>query len=121
MKHGKARQPIPLAGRLLTLAVLTLAALLILRFLVADDGYPALLSLRGELESIQMQVEVLDGDNARLREEVEQLLDDPFAIEKIAREELDFAAPEEFIYIFPSELALDGDQKPEDQRVPGTP
>jgi cell division protein FtsB len=81
------------------------AALLVLRFLMADDGYPAILSLRAELGKMEAEVARLGGENADLRAKIRALREDPYAVEKIAREELDFAAPGEVVYLFPAELS----------------
>jgi cell division protein FtsB len=89
-------------------AILLLAALLILRFLVADDGYPALLALRSDLGRMETEVARLSRENADLRRRILALRDDAYPVEKIAREELDFAAPGELIYLFPEDLPHPG-------------
>jgi len=100
-QHGR-----PLGGRLLAVATLLLAALLVLRFLVADDGYPALLALRSDLGRMESEVVHLSVENSNLRHRILALREDAYPIEKIAREELDFAAPGELIYLFPEELSI---------------
>lgn len=95
----------PLGGRLLAVAILLFAALLVLRFLVADDGYPAVLALRSDLGRMETEVVRLSAENSDLRRRILALRDDAYPIEKIAREELDFAAPGEMIYLFPAEMS----------------
>ncbi|MFQ5670805.1 MAG: septum formation initiator family protein [Acidobacteriota bacterium] len=96
---------IPLGARVLAAAVLALALLLALRFLVADDGYPALLVLRNDLRKVQGEVNRLRLENKALEGQVKGLRDEPYAIEKLAREDLDLAAPGEMIYLFPEDAA----------------
>jgi cell division protein FtsB len=93
----------------MAVAILLLAALLVLRFLVADDGYPALLALRSDLGRMESEVARLSAENSDLRRRIQALRDDAYPIEKIAREELDFAAPGELIYLFPAEMSQPGE------------
>jgi cell division protein FtsB len=105
-RRGRRRRP--LGSRFLAAVILLLAALLVLRFLVADDGYPALLALRSDLRRMESEVADLSRENADLRRRILALRNDAYPIEKIAREELDFTAPGELIYLFPEELSRPG-------------
>lgn len=84
--------------------VLGVAGFLALRFLLASDGFPALLLLRGELHGLQTEVNELDSANRRLRQAIDSLHGDSYAVEKIAREDLDLVAPGEVLYLFPAAL-----------------
>ena len=88
--------------------VVAVAALLTLRFMVADDGYPAILSLEAELAEVQGELRQLHAENNSLEKRIAALRDDTYPVEKLAREELDFALPGEIIYIFPEDLDAAG-------------
>jgi cell division protein FtsB len=92
--------------RIATAAVLAVAGLLIVRVLVADDGYPALLSRRAYLARIEAEVARIRLANEELEREVRTLRTDPMAVERIAREELDLVAPGEWTYLFPPDLPV---------------
>jgi cell division protein FtsB len=51
-----------------------------------------------QLRRLQVANERLRQDNIKLRQEVDELRSDPFAIEKIAREKLNLARPGEMIF-----------------------
>ena len=91
-------------GRLIGGAVLGLAALLGLRFLLADDGFPALRAQRSQLQRMQAELAEIHAENGRLERAIESLRHDPHAIERIAREELDLAAPGEWVYFFAPDM-----------------
>ena len=88
--------------------VVAVAGLLILRFLVADDGYPAILSLRSDMAEVHEQLRQLNAENTELEHRITALRSDRSPVEKLAREELDFALPGEIIYIFPEDLKTGG-------------
>ena len=94
----------PLGGRVVVAIVIAVAALLTLRFMVADDGYPAILSLRAEMAEVQGELGQLHAENSSLKKRIAALRDDTYPVEKLAREELDFALPGEIIYLFPQDL-----------------
>ena len=96
--------PIPLIAA-------ALAGLLGLRFLTADDGYPALMSLRGDLRGLNVEIRELSDENRRLLEAITALRHDPHAVERIAREDLDLVAPGEILYLFPGEMAPGEDRQ----------
>lgn len=98
----------PLGGRLVVTIVVAVAALLTLRFMVADDGYPAILSLRAEMAEVQGELRHLHAENNSLEKKIAALRDDTYPVEKLAREELDFALPGEIIYLIPEELESAG-------------
>ena len=88
--------------------VVAVAGLLILRFLVADDGYPAILSLRSDMAEVHEQLRQLNAENTELEHRITALRGDRYPVEKLAREELDFALPGEIIYLFPEDLKTGG-------------
>ncbi len=81
--------------------VVAVAALLTLRFMVADDGYPAILDLRAEMSERDLELYGLEEENRHLRRRITALRTERYPIEKMAREELDFAVTGYILYLFP--------------------
>ena len=94
----------PLGGGVIVAVVFAVAALLTLRFMVADDGYPAILDLRAEMAETDHELQRMQGENRDLRRRIAALRTERYPMEKMAREELDFAVPGEIIYLFPADL-----------------
>jgi len=105
----RARSAGPPGGGVIVVVVVAVAALLALRFMVADDGYPAILNLRAEMSETHRDLRHLQEENNHLRQRIAALRSERYPIEKMAREELDFAAPGEIVYIFPADLAAPGE------------
>ena len=101
-------------------ALLGLALLLAIRFLLADDGYKAIRSRSHQLAGIREDIQLLKQSNAALGTKILALREDPYSIEKIAREELDFAAPGEVVYLFPGELSREN-RRPGSAEETGAP
>jgi cell division protein FtsB len=80
-------------------AVLALAALLVYVFIFSRHGYLRRRELARENERLQTEIEDLKRENERLREELNRL-DDPEAVEKLAREELGLVKDGETVYRF---------------------
>jgi cell division protein FtsB len=78
---------------------LALAALLAYVFVFSRHGYLRRRELLRENERLQTELEQLQAENARLREELSRL-DDPEAVEKLAREELGLVKEGETVYRF---------------------
>jgi cell division protein FtsB len=76
-----------------------LAALLAYVFVFSRHGYLRRRELARENERLQLELRVLRDENARLREELSRL-DDPEAIEKLAREKLGLVKDGEKVYRF---------------------
>src|SRR5215472_2374385 len=66
------------------------------------NGVTAFLHKREETRELQMQMQQLQTENGRLREHVDQLQNDPAAIEHQAREELHYTRAGEVIYTLPA-------------------
>lgn len=71
------------------------------------SGLPAWLRLRAELTASQARIEVLSARANTLREEIEALERDPFAIERAIREELGLARPGERVVRFSQPVPVD--------------
>ena len=60
-----------------------------------------MLEKRERTQGLAREVEQLEGENVRLGGEIRALKSDPRAVEKIAREELGLARPEEKVFLIP--------------------
>ena len=64
-----------------------------------DRGILNMLGEREKLESLRSELEELRAENARLSSEIGDLRTSPRAIERLAREELGFARPDETVFL----------------------
>ena len=80
-----------------------LAAALLVWFVVmavgGDSGALALFRARDTHTDLADRVKRLEEENQRLRDEIERLKDDPGTIERLAREELMMARPDEEVIL----------------------
>ena len=81
------------------LLLLFVACVLVVEGLVGDGGLLAMLHARHEYDQLAATIASRRADNARLREDVRRLRDDPSAIEEIARRELGLIKPGERVFI----------------------
>jgi cell division protein FtsB len=98
----RPRQPKPptqLNRRLVQLALLFVAAVIVVDGLVGERGLLAILRARQEGERLAATIAHQRFENARLREEARRLRDDPTAIEEVARRELGLIKPGERVFI----------------------
>ena len=77
-------------------------ALVLLAALFGHKGLVQLWRLRGELESLHRDVQILEAENERLSRAIAELRDNPSVLERIAREELGLVRPGERVLRFPS-------------------
>ena len=68
-----------------------------------DRGLIELYRVRRATHLVQQELQVLREGNQHLLQEIQGLRDDPFYIEKIAREELGLAHPGEILILLPRE------------------
>lgn len=107
MKHAAPssapnRQPVPGApfgSRLLKVGLAFLACALALDALVGTRGLPAVLEARKEHAVLESELGRVRAENARLRQQVRRLREDPDAIEEIARRDLHLIRPGEKVFI----------------------
>ncbi len=81
------------------IVALILAALLVYVFVFSRHGYLRRRELARENLRLQQELEDMRAENARLREELSRL-DDPEAVEKLAREKLGLVKEGEKVYRF---------------------
>jgi len=72
---------------------------LVVDALVGEKGFLETLKVRRQHRELQASVELVRQDNARLRDKVRRLNDDPAEIELVAREELGLIKPGEMLFI----------------------
>ena len=78
-----------------------LSALVFGIFLVSDRGLLQVRKQRRQLANAREEVAQLETDNKRLEAEVVALKNDPRALEKIAREDLNLVRPGEVVLVLP--------------------
>ena len=78
---------------------LVLAALLAYVFIFSRHGYSRRRELASENDRLRLELQEMRAENARLREELSRL-DDPEAVEKLAREKLGLVKEGEKVYRF---------------------
>ena len=86
-------------GRVARWLVFFFASLVIVDGLVGERGLLAMLRARHEYDEMSAAIARQHTENARLREEVRRLTDDPAAIEEIARRDLGLIRPGERVFI----------------------
>jgi cell division protein FtsB len=86
-------------GRLIQLLFVFLAVVGVANTLVGDRGLLAMMRARHEYDQLAATLARQRAENARLREQVRRLKEDPAAIEEIARRELGLIRPDEKVFI----------------------
>jgi cell division protein FtsB len=64
-----------------------------------DRGFLNLVEKRRQVEALRHEIETLKDGNARLSREITSLRQSPVAIERLAREELGLARPDETVFV----------------------
>jgi len=88
--------------RLATAAVALLTVWLSLHVMLGANGMVVYRQKRGEYQSLQKDIDVLQKENDRYAGQVKALQTDPRMIEKEAREKLHYARPGEIVYVSPA-------------------
>jgi cell division protein FtsB len=76
-----------------------LTVVFLVSFFFSDRGIAELQHARHRVNDLKSDIAQLEGDNARLRGEIESARSSTFAVEKIAREDLGMARPGERVYM----------------------
>jgi cell division protein FtsB len=87
--------------KMATLGAGVLAAVMGYGVVFGHNGVTAFLHKREEARELQVQMQQLQQENSRLQDHVDQLQNDPAAIEHQAREELHYTRAGEVIYTLP--------------------
>jgi cell division protein FtsB len=100
---SKRRTPQPWRAartrRIVHLLLLFFAAVIVADAVVGDQGLFAMRRARRQHDELEAATNRQRAENARLREEVRRLTEDPNAIEEIARRELGLIRPGEKLFI----------------------
>lgn len=84
---------------LLLSGVLTLVFLI--SFVFSEQGISELQRSRTRVQSLQSEIKRLETENAQREQEIESLKRSTFAVERIAREDLNMSKPGETVYLLP--------------------
>jgi cell division protein FtsB len=85
--------------RVVHLLLIFVASVIVVDSLVGERGLIAMLRARHEYDELSASIARQRGENARLRETVRRLREDPAAIEEIARRELGLIRRGERVFI----------------------
>ena len=85
--------------RVVRLLLLFVAVLIVVDAIVGDRGLIAMRNARRQHDELEAAIARQRGENARLREQVRRLKEDPAAIEEIARRDLGLIRPGEKVFI----------------------
>jgi len=99
--------------RIATAAALVLAVFLGYHVIAGQNGVTAYEQKRIDDKELQKQIQLLQDENARMKEHVDHLQSDPDAIEHEARARLHYTRPGEVIYTL--------NDKPAEKTVPPAP
>jgi cell division protein FtsB len=102
----RRRKPAPAApllapwrARLLNYALVFVTIVLVVDALVGDKGLLDTMRARRQYAQLAMELARKRQENARLRDQIRRLNDDPSAIESVAREELGLIRAGEMVFI----------------------
>jgi cell division protein FtsB len=99
--------------RIATAAAVVLAVFLGYHVIAGQNGVTAYEQKRIDDKALQKQIQLLQDENARMKEHVDHLQSDPDAIEHEARARLHYTRPGEVIYTL--------NDKPADKTAPPAP
>jgi cell division protein FtsB len=98
---NKKNRSIPLKKKLILLFLAVFILTLFISSFNTKGGLLALYRQKLLYDQLKAEIEFLKEENRRLAYEIKALREDPFYIEKIAREELTLAREGEIIYLLP--------------------
>ena len=98
-RSAPAATPPPRRRKRLHLLLIFVTLVLVVDALVGEKGLLETIRARRQYRELTASIERLRSENARLREEARRLLEDPSAIEALAREELGLIRPGEMLFI----------------------
>lgn len=99
-RRGTARRVRDLLGWALPLSLLGVAIVSVPMLVMGEAGLPRYRALRAELSEVEHENDRMRRDVAQLRVEVDELREDPEAIERIARDELGMVRDDELLFQF---------------------
>ena len=87
--------------KVLMLFTALLGLILVALAVFGNNGIITYTQLHQNYHEMELRVEELNRENKRLAEEISGLRNDPFIIERIAREDLGMVKPGEVLYLVP--------------------
>ncbi len=85
--------------RLIFFTIMFLSMLyLAINFTLGDSGFFRYLELRGKKDQLVREIKEIEARNTRLQSDAKQFKENPFYLEKHAREEFGMARPDEYIF-----------------------
>lgn len=100
-----AASPSPWRSRLLQYGLAFVTIVLVVDSLVGEKGFVDTLRARRQYQQVQAALAQKRAENARLREEIRLLRDDPKRIEAVARQDLGLMREGEVLFIVRDEKA----------------
>lgn len=91
--------PSPVRSRILNYVLVLITVVLVVDALVGDKGLLETMRARRQFEGVAAALAATRQDNARLRDQIRRLKEDPASVEAIAREELGLIRPGEMLFI----------------------
>lgn len=91
--------PPALRRRVVHLLLVFVTLVLVVDALIGDKGFVESRRAQRRYQEVAASLTALQRDNARLRDEVRRLNEDPATIESVAREELGLIRPGEVVFI----------------------
>jgi len=95
----RAKKPSGRNQKLVRWLLLFVASLIVVDGLVGERGLLAMLRARHEYDELAAAINRQRAENARMRDEVRRLNDDPATIEEVARRDLGLIKPGEKLFI----------------------
>lgn len=80
--------------------LLLVVAYLFFNLLFDDTGVIKYIHLKSTEQRLLREIASIQRENDRIQDEIKNLESNPFYIEKHAREDLNFARPDEFIFLY---------------------
>ena len=102
-KRVVAAPPSNLQRRIINLLLVFVTVVLVVDALVGEKGLMESMRARREYRQLELSLDSLRRENARMRDEVRRLEDDPSTIEAVAREELGLIRDGEVLVIVKDE------------------
>jgi cell division protein FtsB len=78
----------------------------VISFFFSDRGIAELQHARKRVAGLHSEIDQLEGENAKLRAEIDSVKKSTFAVERIAREDLSMSRRGEVVYMLPRKSGL---------------